>query len=121
MIAVSLSDFEALEFASVLFELSSELIDTFSLEPVFTPLSEVHRFKWLVFIVANLHASNEIFELRIGPLMALEIDSEPRAESFPLHQVDELLDHARALAIGDTVDQRLSFVSRGAIALDTVI
>ena len=44
-----------------------------------------------VFIKALLHSGDEVRKFSVLPSVALEVDLDTLAESFPAHQEDELL------------------------------
>ena len=81
------------------------LVDTLGLEPVLGPVVQVKLFIGAVLIETDLHAGDEVVELCVLPGVALEVELEALAEDFPAHQEDQLLDHAGALTVSDTIDE----------------
>ena len=51
-----------------------DFVDARGLKPVLAPSVEIERLQGLRFIVSNLHASYEVWESRVSPLVASKVD-----------------------------------------------
>jgi len=118
---VLLTDNELRKVTINLLKLGGVLVNTLSLEPFVRPVVEVENIIGPGLIEATLHAADEVGKLSVLPSKIFEIDLKALAEGLPAHQEDELLDQARALTVGDSVNQRLSIACSVTLSLNLVV
>jgi len=89
----------------VLLILVGEFVRSLRLQPVLAPLEEIKGLKWVVVIIAVLKCTNKVIQGGVAPGVTSEINVQTLAESLPSHQEDELLNHARTLAVSNAVNE----------------
>jgi len=84
-LAWSLTNFELGEFSFFNLVFSFDLVRSFCLKPVFSPLVEIEANIFLLCIVSILEGADEVAELRVFPRVLVKVDFETISESFPSH------------------------------------
>jgi hypothetical protein len=95
---------EIFDLAILLGVLVGNLVRTLSSEPLISPFVQVQVSVRMIFVVSSLKRGDEVVQGGVGPSELFEVDLETLTESLPTHLIDQLLEQACPLTVGNTID-----------------
>ena len=119
----SLLNFQRFELTVLNFDDWLQDVNARTFKPGITPLSEIEVFAYR-FVSAALirfsEAGDKVGKCCVAPLVSLEVEMEACTHSVVTKDVVKLLQEGRALAVGDSIKERLSLVSGDNLTADWV-